>query len=72
MSRMLAARPQPAKTLLRGWARFGNVWKPRPAILAQPGSKQATDRKLLADVIESSLGEREFFLRKGRGGSTTW
>ena len=43
------------------------MWKRRIAILAQLNSKQATDRKLLADVIEPSMGERESFLRKGSG-----
>ena len=67
MGAMLAVYPQPTKTLFRDWARSDNVWKRRTAILAQRRSKQATDRKLLADVIEPSIGEREFFLRKGIG-----
>ncbi len=36
-------------------------------ILAQLRSKQATDTKLLADVIEPSVREGEFFLRKSIG-----
>ena len=67
MGAMLAGHPQPTKTLLRRWARSDNVWKRRTAILAQLRSRQATDRKLLADVIELSIGERQFFLRKGIG-----
>ena len=67
MGAMLAGHPKPTKALLRGWARSNDVWKRRTAILAQLRSKQATDRKLLADVIEPSIGEREFFLRKGIG-----
>ncbi len=67
MSTMLAAHLRPTKTLLGRWARSDNVWKRRTAILAQLRSKQATDTKLLADVIESSIGEGEFFLRKGIG-----
>ena len=67
MGAMLNVHPQPTKTVLRGWARSDNVWKRRTAILAQLRSKQATDRKLLADVIEPSIGEREFFLGKGIG-----
>ena len=67
MGTMLAAHPRPTKTLLREWARSRNVWKRRTAILAQLRSKEATDRKLLTDVIEPSIGEREFFLRKGIG-----
>ena len=64
MGTMLAAHPRPTKTLLRRWARSDNAWKRRGAILGQLRSKQATDRKLLADVIEPSIGKREFFLRK--------
>ena len=67
MGAMLTVHPQPTKTLLRGWARSDNVWKRRTAILAQLRSRLATDRKLLTDVIEPSIGEREFFLRKGIG-----
>ena len=67
MGAMLTVHPQPTKTLLLGWARSDSVWKRRTAILAQLRSRQATDRKLLADVIEPSIGEREFFLRKGIG-----
>ena len=67
MGAMLTVHPQPTKTLLRRWARSDNVWKRRTAILAQLRSRQATDRTLLADVIEPSIGEREFFLRKGIG-----
>ncbi len=48
-------------------ARSDNVWKRRTAILAQLRSKHATDRKLLADVVEPSVDEPEFFLRKGIG-----
>ncbi len=67
MGTMLVGHPQPTKSLLRGWARSDNVWKRRTAILAQLRSKQATDRKLLTDVIEPSIDEQELFLRKGIG-----
>ena len=64
---MLAAHPRPMKAVLRAWARDDNIWKRRAAILAQLKSKCATDTKLLADVIRPSIGESEFFLRKGIG-----
>ena len=67
MGAMLAAHPRPAKALLRDWARDDDVWKRRTAILAQLRARQATDRKLLADVIRPSIDEPEFFLRKGIG-----
>ncbi len=64
---LLGAHARPAGTLLRAWAVSDNVWKRRSAILAQLRSKRATDTQLLTDVIEPSIGEQEFFLRKGIG-----
>ena len=67
MGAMLAAHPRPVKALLRGWARDGDIWKRRTAILAQLRAKRATDTALLADAIRPSIGSPEFFLRKGIG-----
>jgi 3-methyladenine DNA glycosylase AlkD len=64
---ILRAFPAPMKKLMRQWSRCGNIWKRRTAILCQLGFKQETDLKLLYDCIEPSLGEKEFFLRKGIG-----
>ena len=64
---MLAAHPRPMKAALREWANDDDIWKRRTAILAQLRAKRATDTKLLADAIRPSIGEREFFLRKGIG-----
>lgn len=64
---LLAAHPEPTAALLRDWAVCDNSWKRRSAILAQLRSRRATDKQLLTDVIEPSIGEQEFFLRKGIG-----
>ena len=64
---MLAAHPQPMKAVLREWSKDDDIWKRRTAILAQLKSKRATDTELLADTIRPSIGEAEFFLRKGIG-----
>ena len=64
---MLAAHPGPVKAVLRAWAIDDNIWKRRTAILAQLKSKCETDTTLLADAIRPSIGESEFFLRKGIG-----
>ena len=64
---MLAAHPRPVKAVLREWAHDDDIWKRRTAILAQLRAKQATDTALLADAIRPSIGEPEFFLRKGIG-----
>ena len=67
MGTMLAAHPRPTKALLREWARDDNIWKRRTAILAQLRTRGETDTKLLADAVRPSVGESEFFLRKGIG-----
>ena len=67
MGTMLAAHPHATKAVLREWAKDGDIWKRRTAILAQLRAKKATDGKLLADAIRPSIGHPEFFLRKGIG-----
>ena len=64
---MLGAHPGPVKAVLREWANDDNIWKRRTAMLAQLRARRATDTNLLADVIRPSIGESEFFLRKGIG-----
>ena len=64
---MLRHAPARMKPALRRWARADDIWKRRTAILAQIKCKAATDERLLRDVIEPSLGNREFFLAKAIG-----
>ncbi len=64
---MLAAHPGPTGAALREWAKDGDIWKRRTAILAQLRARGATDTALLADAIRPSIGHPEFFLRKGIG-----
>jgi len=64
---ILMAYPGRMKRLMRLWSRSENIWKRRTSILCQLGAKGGTDLKLLYDCIEPSLGEKEFFLRKGIG-----
>jgi 3-methyladenine DNA glycosylase AlkD len=64
---ILMAYPAPMKKLMRQWSRSEDIWKRRTSILCQLGAKGETDLKLLYDCIEPSLGEKEFFLRKGIG-----
>ncbi len=44
-----------------------SIWKRRAAIICQNRFKVGTDIELLFNLIEPSLGRREFFLRKGIG-----
>ena len=67
MGTMLAAHPRPVKAALREWAKDDDIWKRRTAILAQLKAKGETDTALLADAIRPSIGDPEFFLRKGIG-----
>ena len=67
MGAMLAAHPRPVKAVLREWAKDDDIWKRRTAILAQLKAKGETDTALLADAIRPSIGDPEFFLRKGIG-----
>ena len=62
-------RREPARTAarMRVWARSGNLWKRRTAIICQLGFKRDTDVALLRDCIEPSLASREFFLQKAIG-----
>lgn len=53
--------------LLRGWSVHPNLWFRRAAIIAQLPAKSATDTKLLAEVIEANLADKEFFIRKAIG-----
>ncbi len=55
------------KPAMLGWARGGNMWKRRSAILCQLHAKAATDRHFLMACIAPSLSSKEFFLRKGIG-----
>lgn len=52
---------------MRAWARDGDMWLRRYAILHQLQAKTATDAGLLADVIGPNIGDGEFFIRKAIG-----
>ena len=64
---MLANDRVATEPILRSWARHDDFWLRRTAILAQLKAKEATDPRLLRELIEPSMGDRQFFLRKGIG-----
>lgn len=64
---MLANDKPGTVPMLLEWARHDDFWLRRTAILTQLKAKEATDAELLRAVIEPSIGDREFFLRKGIG-----
>ncbi|KAA9157203.1 DNA alkylation repair protein [Amycolatopsis acidicola] len=64
---LLRAEPEILLPQLRRWAVDEDHWRRRTAIICQLGAKQDIDIGLLAFAIEASIGERDFFLRKGIG-----
>lgn len=64
---ILRAEPVPMKQAMLEWARGGDMWKRRSAILCQLLAKQETDLDLLYAAIAPSMGSKEFFLRKAIG-----
>lgn len=64
---ILQAEGAPMKREMLGWARGGDMWKARSAILCQLHAKAETDVNFLYACIEPSLGSKEFFLRKAIG-----
>lgn len=64
---LLRAHRADIDPLLRAWATDENHWKRRSAIIAQLSAKAETDTALLGEVILPSIGEADFFLRKGIG-----
>ncbi|MFD1148460.1 DNA alkylation repair protein [Saccharothrix hoggarensis] len=64
---LLRAFPAELTPVVRAWARDGDRWRRRVAVICQLGSKGDTDLDLLRDVIEANLADPDFFLRKGIG-----
>jgi 3-methyladenine DNA glycosylase AlkD len=66
---ILRANPESEPDRMRSWARAGNMWVRRAAILSQLSSKEETDRQLLLDCLTPNLADRDFFIRKAIGWS---
>ena len=72
LATLLERHPHVMKPLLRRWAKGGDLWPRRAAMLCQRGLGPASfDARLLYDCILPSIGSgcfaREFFIRKGIG-----
>jgi len=63
----LLAEPAKVAPRLRAWARSRELWLRRAAIVCQRKARAKTDIDLLFACIDPSLGEKDFFLRKGIG-----
>jgi 3-methyladenine DNA glycosylase AlkD len=64
---LLIEQPDEIAPVLREWAHDEDLWVRRTAILAQVGAKERTDPALLAEVIEPSIEDPDFFARKAIG-----
>lgn len=64
---LLRAYPAKVAPVMRVWACDDDLWRRRAALVCQVGAKADTDPELLADIITASVGERDFFVRKGIG-----
>ena len=53
--------------VVRAWARDDDLWVRRTAVLAQLGHRDETDVDLLRDVVEATLADPSFWLRKAIG-----
>ena len=62
-------RVHPARTvpMVRGWMVDADRWLRRTSVIAQLGSRSATDVELLVDAIEANQDDPDFFLRKAIG-----
>ena len=67
LGHLLATEPRATGARLRAWARDGDIWRRRAAILSQLKRKEDTDRGLLYDCLAPSFGHREFFVQKAMG-----
>jgi 3-methyladenine DNA glycosylase AlkD len=61
------AHPAETAAIVRHWSTAADLWLRRLAILSQLGRKDRVDPALLAEVIEPSIADREFFIRKAIG-----
>lgn len=64
---LLTAFPDSMRPLMLDWARDGDLWKRRTAILCQNRFKARTDTALLYACIDPSLSDNDFFARKAIG-----
>lgn len=64
---LLRADPEQMTPVLRGWAHESDLWLRRTSIIAQLRSKAGTDLDLLAEAINGSVDDADFFARKAIG-----
>jgi 3-methyladenine DNA glycosylase AlkD len=53
--------------VLRQWSAETDLWQRRTSVICQIKAKADTDLDLLADCVEATIDDQDFFLRKGIG-----
>ncbi len=61
------ADPDRLRPVLLEWSGDPDLWLRRSSIIAQLGSRDATDTEVLTVVIDRNAADREFFIRKAIG-----
>jgi 3-methyladenine DNA glycosylase AlkD len=64
---LLLGWPAEVRPALLTWAQSDDRWLRRASIICQLGARDRVDEDLLTVAIESSMAERDFFLRKAIG-----
>jgi 3-methyladenine DNA glycosylase AlkD len=64
---VLLLDPEGEGLRMRAWSERSDLWLRRSAIISQLRHGDNTDARLLSDVIEPNLEDREFFIRKAIG-----
>lgn len=67
LGELLRKEPRAMRREMLAWARCGDQWKRRAAILCQLGFREETDVALLQACIGPSIESKELFLRKAIG-----
>ncbi len=67
LGELLLDYPAPTLRKMQAWSKVRNIWQRRASILCQLSLKQDTNEALLLGAINESLGDDEFFIRKGIG-----
>jgi 3-methyladenine DNA glycosylase AlkD len=63
----LLAFPEVESLRMREWAASDSLWVRRAAVISQVGTGTRLDQRLLTDVIEPNISDRDFFSRKAIG-----
>ncbi len=64
---LLRSDPDAVRPVVRAWQHSPDRWLRRASVICQLGFRESTDRTLLAEAIEATADDPDFFLRKAIG-----